>query len=117
MMEGTRTSETSLYVNESIRRYIPEGCSLFIEWRYCFVIIFATINSRCGLHSLEKYSYNLAVRWRRAASKVIGIKTLRALLLFVRKLYYCGQLVHINSIAASTAGDCRPQESIIVGVG
>jgi hypothetical protein len=30
MMEAVRTSETSLYFNETIRRYIPEGCHFLI---------------------------------------------------------------------------------------
>jgi hypothetical protein len=36
MMEPVRTSETSVYFNETTRRYIPEGChlaiSLFSVW-------------------------------------------------------------------------------------
>jgi hypothetical protein len=28
MMEAVRTSETSIYFNETTRRYIPEGCHL-----------------------------------------------------------------------------------------
>jgi hypothetical protein len=31
MMEEVRTCETSVYFNETTRRYIPEGCNLHIR--------------------------------------------------------------------------------------
>jgi hypothetical protein len=33
MMEAVRTSETSVYSNETARRYIPEGSNLHIRRR------------------------------------------------------------------------------------
>jgi hypothetical protein len=33
MMEEVRTSETSVYSNETTRRYIPEGCNLHTRRR------------------------------------------------------------------------------------
>jgi hypothetical protein len=38
MMEAVRTSETSVYFNKTIRRYIPEGYNLQIESNSLFVL-------------------------------------------------------------------------------
>jgi hypothetical protein len=32
-MEAVRTSETSVYFNETTWRYIPEGC--YLRWLHC----------------------------------------------------------------------------------
>jgi hypothetical protein len=76
-----------------------------------FVIKFASIDSHCGLHSASKCSYNGKMAYR-AVSQVTEI----AVVYKKTALWPVTSFVHINSAAADTAGDCRPQESIIVGV-
>jgi hypothetical protein len=40
MMEAVRTSETSVYFNETTRRYIPEGCHLQVKLKlyFCYIL-------------------------------------------------------------------------------
>jgi hypothetical protein len=52
MMEPLRTSETSVYSNEAIRRYIPEGFHL--QNKVCPQHLQRTSNTKFNLNQREK---------------------------------------------------------------
>jgi hypothetical protein len=65
-MNAARTSETSVYSNETSRRYIPEGSHLVIDVRIDVVRVrlwTAATNERFVLSSGDMWAWRATVEW------------------------------------------------------